>query len=178
MYNLRAVTRLPAKKLNYYFNLLSHLIIRFLVAIAYDKGVVVVEEVLGRLNGDQWAEIIDKKVYNKHLNKKRTIIQDNDPVQNSKVAMNAFARQKIKLHAIPAKSPDVNVIENLFNTTKRNLAKEAIKENITIESKSQFAERCKSLLLHYSTKRINNLIDSLPQRMKLLIEKKGLQLKY
>lgn len=152
--------------------------VRFLVAIGYDKGVVAVEPVPSGMDGTHWASMINSKIYNKHLNKQRTIVQDNDPVQNCKLGIKAFCRQKIKLQSIPPKSPDINVIENLFNTAKRILGKQALDQQLTKESRYQLSERIKDLLMSYSIKRINNLIDSLPKRMNLLIEKKGLRLKY
>ena len=136
------------------------------------------KEAHARMNGTGWESMISSKIYNRHLNKHRTIIQDNDPVQNCKLGMKAFRRQKMKLQQIPPKSPDVNVIENLFNTAKRILGKQALDQKLTKESRYHFSERIKSLLMSYIIKRINNLIDSLPRRMNLLIEKKGMRLKY
>ena len=128
--------------------------------------------------GEDFAEIINSKVYNKHLRPSRRIIQDNDPVQNSAPARAAFSRQKIKLEKIPSKSPDINVIENLFNSTKKLLAAQAIDQHITHESKAEYATWIENLLASYSVDKVNKLIDSLPNRMELLVKNKGIRLRY
>lgn len=131
-----------------------------------------------KMVGKDYASIVNTKIFNKHLAKTRQLIQDNDPVQNSKVARSAFARQKIKLVPIPSKSPDINVIENLFNDSKQQLAKQALQQNITEESRTQFASRIEEMLASYSVNRVNKLVDSLPNRMKLLVQKDGIRLRY
>jgi len=154
---------------------------RYLVGIRHGKGVSVIKQIPKmnrKMAGKDYASIVNTKIFNKHLAKTRQLIQDNDPVQNSKVARSAFARQKIKLVPIPSKSPDINVIENLFNDSKQQLAKQALQQNITKESRTQFASRIEEMLASYSVNRVNKLVDSLPNRMKLLVQKDGIRLRY
>jgi hypothetical protein len=40
---------------------------------------------------------------------------DNDPSQTSKVARKAMQKIEAEFHEIPARSPDLNLIENLFH---------------------------------------------------------------
>ena len=47
--------------------------------------------------------------------KNKLFLQDGNPIQNSKKANRAFDAIGCKLFAIPARSPDVNPIENIFN---------------------------------------------------------------
>ena len=56
---------------------------------------------------------------------------DNDPSQTSKVARKAIEKIEAEFHKIPARSPDLNPIENLFHLVKKNLENEAIENNIT-----------------------------------------------
>ena len=131
-----------------------------------------------KMVGKDYASIVNTKIFNKRLAKTRQLIQDNAPVQKNKVVRSAFARQKIKLVPIPSKSPDINVIENLFNDSKQQLAKQALQQNITKESRTQFASRIEEMLASYSVNRVNKLVDSLPNRMKLLVQKDGIRLRY
>ena len=155
--------------------------IRFLVGIGYNKGVPVVHQILkgtSKLDGNHYADIINSKILNPYLKPTRLVVQDKCPVQNSLVAKKAFSGQKIKLVHIPSKSPDINVIENLFNISKNMLAKEAIEKKITKESRSQFAARITNHLKSFSTTSVNKLIDTLPNRMDLMKKNKGTRLRY
>lgn len=130
------------------------------------------------MGGEDFGNIVNTKILNPHLYPTRKVVQDNCPVQNSAAARKAFSRQKIKLVAIPSKSPDINIIENFFNTSKTMLEKQAIERGITKESRGQFTLRVEQLLSSFSTSSINKLIDSLPNRMDLLIKNKGIRLRY
>jgi transposase len=52
---------------------------------------------------------------------KRLFVMDNDPSQSSKAAMNALRSVESELLKIPARSPDLNPIENIFHIVKFNL---------------------------------------------------------
>ena len=53
--------------------------------------------------------------------------QDGDPRQNSKSAQKAFDHVGYSLFAIPARSPDINPIENMFNLVRKQLTEDALK---------------------------------------------------
>jgi len=128
--------------------------------------------------GADFAKIIKSKIFNPHLSETKQLIQDNDPVQNSGIAKRAFQANQIELVAIPSKSPDINVIENLFNITKAQLQKQALDKNITRESRTQYTLRIQQLLESFSIDVVNKLVDSLPNRMNLLIKTNGTRLRY
>jgi hypothetical protein len=152
--------------------------VRFLVGIGHNRGVSMVEDVAPGLNGQKFASIIKHGVFEPGLGEDRTIVQDNCPVQNSKVACKAFTDKNIKRLKIPPRSPDLNAIENLFNQMRPVLRKSTIEKNIMAESKEQFRNRCVQALGHFSLKRINNLIDSYPRRIAAIIKSKGHRTKY
>ena len=56
---------------------------------------------------------------------------ENDPSQTSNVARKAMEKIEAEFHKIPARSPDLNLIENLFHLVKKSLENEAIENNIT-----------------------------------------------
>ena len=90
----------------------------------------------------------------------------------------AFGRKKIDLFPIPPRSPDINIIENLFNAAKRKLSNEAKDRGLRVETLDDFKQRIESMLENFPNEYINNLIDSLPKRTKSIIATKGIRLKY
>ena len=46
-----------------------------------------------------------------------------------------------ELLSIPLRSPDLNPMENLFNSVRSNLSKQALNQNITPESYDEFQSR-------------------------------------
>jgi len=152
--------------------------LRFLVGISYDAGVTLVAKVPEGMNGHYYARMISENHFEGGLKECRRLLQDNDTVQNSKVAQKAFAKKKISLVAIPPRSPDINVIENLFNTAKREQHKMAKDNKIRKETKLAFEERIEGILNAIPTRAVNNLIDSLPKRIDGIIKEKGCRLKY
>ena len=98
--------------------------VRFAVAIAHSGGSVICEQVERGMNGTAYATFFDE-----HLDaalaktlkpRSRRILQDNCPVQNSAAARRALQRNNVSSFQIPARSPDLNPIENLFNQIRRS----------------------------------------------------------
>jgi transposase len=56
---------------------------------------------------------------------------DNDISQTSKAAGNAMEKIEAEFDKIPATSPDLNPIENLFHWERKSRENEAIANNIT-----------------------------------------------
>jgi len=157
--------------------------VRFLVGIAHGGGVVLCQQVEGRIKGVDFARIISSGVYESAIAQSadpssRTVVQDNCPVQNSLPARNAFEHLGIDLFKIPARSPDINCIENLFALVKRELRKDAQKNEIKKETKEQFTQRVAKTLDNFDKTKINSLINSLPNRVKKLIELHGDHIPY
>ena len=53
--------------------------------------------------------------------RRKIFVMDNDPSQTSAMAMKAIGDQGAQLFCIPARSPDLNPIENVFHIVKSNL---------------------------------------------------------
>ena len=99
----------------------------------------------------------------------KLFVQDDCPIQNCAKARRALASVKAKLFAIPTRSCDINPIENVFNLVKRELQRQAIKNNITYETYEQFAERVKCTLYAMSSDTIDNIISSMNKSLRLTI---------
>ena len=116
------------------------------------------------------------------LKKKKTFfahfLQDNCPVQNSKKALDAFKQIECSLFGIPPRSPDMNPIENLFSLVRRNLNREAISKQITCESFDEFSNRVRACFNNVNTRIINNMIKSMPKRLRMVKENRRCRINY
>ena len=108
----------------------------------------------------------------------KTFLQDGDPSQNAKICKLAMEKMGIVMFTIPPRSPDLNPIENIFNNVKEKLAKEAIEQNIRKETFEEFCARTERTLWNYDKQIIDNTIESMNQRINLIIKGDGKRLKY
>lgn len=154
----------------------------FIVAIAYNKGVILAEQYEGHLNGQKFADFVREQfpiLFENSSNKKgKLFLQDGDPSQNSRKAQEAIAAVGAKKFTIPARSPDLNPIENIFHNVKRQLQDDALSKRITKETYSQFCARVKATLLNYSPEIIDRTITSMDRRIDMVIKSKGQRIKY
>ena len=156
-------------------------VLKLMVAISFDNGVILCKE-YEKLNGPNFAKFIDDNFQSMFLkaNKspRRLWLQDGDPSQNSRIAQEAMCRANCELIKIPARSPDINPIENLFKIISDILNKQAIRRKISQESYEQFRHRVISTFESLTIETINNIISSMPKRMREIIRRKGQRLKY
>jgi transposase len=117
-----------------------------MVAIAHGKGVVL-RVPYTKMDGTFFAQFIKEyfriafvRAGPKH-NSRHLFVMDNCPCQTSKVAMKAIDEIEAEMHVIPPRSADLNPIENIFHIAKRQLERQAIDNNITAESFSDFENR-------------------------------------
>ena len=154
----------------------------FLVAIAYNHGVILCEQYYGNINGEMFAQfILDhfQEAFAKSANpKEKLFLQDGDPSQNSKKAKVALNTIGARLFSIPPRSPDMNPIENIFNITKQNLHADALSKNIAHETYDEFSQRIKETLLAIPLQTINKTIESMAGRMTMVVKAKGKRIRY
>ena len=127
--------------------------VRFMVGISHSAGVVMCEPLTERMSGEYYAELI-KNTFGiamvKSGKSSRRMLQDGCPSQNSKKTQNEMDRANIKLFKIPARSPDLNPIENLFNQVRRSIKQDSLRQMMNRESKKEFTQRVKKLIDEYS----------------------------
>ena len=154
---------------------------KLMVAISYGKGVIECEQ-YEHLDGKYFANYVRRKFPTmfKKSNKfpSRLWVQDGDPSQNCGDAKKEMKKIGAELFNIPAKSPDLNPIENVFHLVRRKLAKQALAQNITKESYAQFSERVKDTLLTFDSHIIDKTIDTMSRRINMIITTKGHRTKY
>ena len=105
-------------------------------------------------------------------------LQDGDPRQNSKVARVAWTRLGCEMFGIPARSPDLNPIENIFHIVRRQLREDALEQEIKKESYDQFCERVSNTIRSTSRELIAKTIASMNRRIVAVIKSKGERTKW
>ena len=157
-------------------------VVNFFLAISYGKGVVLCEQYLKQLNGENFSNFVRKyfpAAFKKSANLKSMLfLQDGDPTQNSRKAKKAFDYVGCRMFSILARSPDINPIENMFNNVHKKLKEDAIEHHIELESYEEFCNRVKTTLLNFSRDVIDSTIESLPKQMKLIMKGKGHRTNY
>ena len=154
----------------------------FMVAISYGKGVVLCKQYFGTITGGKFAKIVrtgfDKAFAASCNPTDKVFLMDGCPRQNSKIATRAWERRGAKVFTIPARSPDINCIENYFHLVKKELQAQAIAQNITRETFDQFSMRVEATLKNWSADSIDHIIDTMPKRIDEIIKRKGQRIKY
>ena len=103
---------------------------------------------------------------------------DNDPCQTSRKAMSAINQIECELHQIPARSPDLNPIENVFHLIKKKLEKDAIDKKIRKESFNEFKDRVLRSLGTLDSNILDRTIESMPKRVEAILSCNGRRIKY
>jgi len=154
------------------------------VGIAYGKGVVMCKQWDPEVRwlGVNYRKFV-RRTFPEALKcsanpKKKLVLQDGCPVMNSKQGKLGYKSVGCEVFSIPARSPDLNPIENIFNLVRRDLAEFAKQNELKNESYEDFAVRVKETLLAVDTDLIDRTIKSLPNRLDMVIRGKGLRTKY
>jgi len=154
----------------------------FMVGISYNKGVVLCVNYAGAITGAKVAEMA-KSAFPRAFKssiapRKKRILMDGCPRQNSKIAKQAYDKVHAKIMVIPPRSPDLNPIEIFFNSVKRELKLQAIEQNITRENLTEFNTRVIKTLKNFPIKTINKTIASMDERILQVVDAGGRRIKY
>ena len=82
------------------------------------------------------------------------------------------------MFSIPAHSPDLNPIENLFHLVSRQLEKNTLDMQITSENFEQFSARVKKTMKHFPITTIDNIIKSMDNCVAMITTQQGERLGY
>lgn len=100
------------------------------------------------------------------------ILQDNDPKHNSEYTTNWMDTNVLNIVQIPPYSPELNPIENLWRTLKRNV-EQRCPQNLNDLKKFLLDEWEK-----IKTEEIQTLVNSMNNRIQAIIHSKGNRIKY
>ena len=154
---------------------------RFMIAISFQRGVVLCEQ-YDEISGEKFAKMMDSclpQAFQLSINPyDRLFVQDGDPSQNSAVAKEIIENIGAQVVEIPARSPDLNPIENFFGLLEKALRDDAKKKNIRKETFQEFSARIRNIVVNYDNTVISNLIGSMDRRIKAVIKAKGQRTKY
>ena len=157
--------------------------LHLLVAISHGHGVICAQS-YEKMSGAYFARFIRRQFPNlfeiagKMENDSLVFVMDNDPSQTSAKAKRALRSVNASMHVIPARSPDLNPIENLFNIARKQINAEVKDKNITNETWDDFVSRVTRNIWSVPKDYINKTIASMPVRLKNVIKKKGYRTKY
>lgn len=135
------------------------------------------------MNGEKYLKILDENLLDMHpeLQNKITrktdkyFMQDGAKCHWTPNVKEWFIKKNIKLiNPWPAKSPDLNPIENIWLYIKGELWKRRSK----IKNKEDTWREIDEIWSNFDFKHIDNLYESLPERMEEVIKKKGGRTKY
>ena len=109
-------------------------VLRLMVAISYGKGVIECHQYddlyssyfAGFLNDN-----IDEMFAKVDKNRSRLFLQENASTQNSALVQKVLRLKRAKQLHIPARSPDINPIENFFLLVKNELRRQAPRNGIS-----------------------------------------------
>ena len=155
----------------------------FFVAISHGRGVTMCKHYTWTVTGETFCTFV-KHCFPVAFEKcgvrpdRGMFLQDGDPRQNSALARNAWQKLGCEMFPIPPRSPDLNPIENLFHLVRKKLKKDAIDNNITKETYNNFSKRVAKTISEFPAETINNLIESMPKRLQLVVNGKGSRTKY
>jgi transposase len=143
------------------------------------NGVGKLIEVQGAMDLQQYCDILDDGVVESfeklQIPEEERVFQlDNDPKHTSKKAFQWFKDNDIQVLVWPPQSPDINPIEHLWVHLKRALQKYPTSpkgvyklwERVKVEWNETAAETCQ------------NLIESMPRKIKAVIRANGGHIKY
>ena len=154
----------------------------FYVGISFHKGVVVCKAYTGRMNAQKYEDsivpAIVKGMENSINPTAKRLLQDNCSIMNAASVVEALENNQVIRFKIPARSPDINCIENVFHAMRKTIQKDAVQRNIQKESFKQFQARCARIIRNFDVAYIDKVISSMPKRIDLVKRRKGQRIRY
>ena len=154
----------------------------FMVGISYNNGVNMCEQYFGPITGEKMSSIVVNSfpnAFESSINPQvKRILMDGCPRQNSRKSLNAIEEVGGMVFKIPPRPPDLNPIENFFSMVTKELKKQALEERITNETREEFSQRVKETMLCFPVEKVNKLIESMDNRVRLVLKAKGMRIKY
>lgn len=134
-----------------------------------------IEEGESTLNGARYLKVLQRYLLQRYPGLKNQTLRfqhDNAPSHNCGIVEDWLAYKNIKLLDWPAQSPDMNIIECVWNDLKHRLRGESF------ETKDELWKRLVKEWGSITTEWIQDLYESMPRRINALVEAEGRHTKY
>ena len=132
----------------------------------------------GKVNSQKYCEILNKALLpfiKKHPKKKFTFQHDNATIHKSKYTKNYLKTHKIEVMDWPAKSPDLNPIENIWGILARNVYKNGKKQFATVKELEKAIFKEWKAIKTYQCKKV---IQSMSKRCVEILKTGGKKVNY
>lgn len=141
------------------------------------RGKLQIAFIPGRMNSEVYQEVLDACLVpflDDYDDGRLIFMQDNAPIHTSNSTRQWLATRNIPLFQHPARSPDLNPIENVWGI----LARRVYADNKRYGSKDELKEGIKAAWDGLEPEVLNNLVLSMPNRVFELIQRNGGPIKY
>lgn len=147
------------------------------LVIGYQRPVCM-NEMLGNYNSDDFIDMVDEKIYPlisaEILHENYRFQQDNCPIHKSSKTQRYFIRKGIKTIDWPSRSPDLNIIENVFGI----LSGIMYRGGKIYRSQNELWAALENAYANLPMVQIQHLYHSMPNRLIEVIQKGGGLTKY
>jgi len=131
----------------------------------------------GKMNSEYYQQMLTDNLlpFLQHFHRLPWIFQqDNAAIHVSASSREWFARNNVAIMKSPAKSPDLNIIENVWAI----LARDVYENCRQFDTVQQLREAIEAAWSRLSVDYLKNLYESLPKRMMSVLKKNGNAIKY
>lgn len=105
-----------------------------------------------------------------HMDENDSVIQlDNSPIHTSKATRQFLAEKGYNVMDWPPYSPDLNPIENVWALTQHR----ALCQNVELSRQSDLVQAAKAAFAEFSAEKLAGFYNSMPKRLKAVIQAKG-----
>lgn len=143
-----------------------------LVGVISYEGPNVIYSVSTNLNGEEFEQLVKTRI--KDVISDATLLMDNATIHN--MGKKHLLECGVRVLDYPPKSPDMNVIENVWGRLQKILNFKL--KNINLSTKEQLLTLIEQSWKEIPANFIRNCILSMPQRLKEVIRNKGQQTRY
>ena len=138
----------------------------FVIATAFNKGIVMCKQHHEKFTVKQFAELIKENVL-KTLNPSSGLfLQDSDPRHVSRAVKNAMKEAGCQMFAISVRSPHLNAIKNMFHLIIKRFTKIHLSIKLIKETFEKFVDPVKMIIKVISVEMIDKTTKSMNKSFK------------
>jgi transposase len=124
------------------------------------------------MHSEKYIEILGRNLFDIFANTNLIFQDDNDSKHRSELTTLWKNEYEITSIDWPSNSPDLNPIENVWSILKNKVSK------VKVNTKEEFIKCIENKWNEISQETINNIIDSMPKRIKEVINNEGDSINY